>query len=286
MSLVGSDTRTDFRPHVRLFTDGACIDNPGPGGWAFILRHPASDREKESSGGEHNTTNNRMEILAVIRGLEALKAPSDVELFSDSQYVINAITQWMPKWKRFGWKKSLGAKHHIKNADLWRRLDELLLTHRVTAAWVKGHVGHVENERCDKLADAAARETAKAPPSVDDLKRNQTFRRLIFRVVVARAGACPFEGVKTIRRGNEDADGFHLAISLQTHTRLTRKTSCVLVSSHSASAHVRGGSPSSRNSTWMMFGLQQTGQSSTYFCSEPPEGSTGTTICSPQVGQM
>ena len=154
------------RPHVRLFTDGACIGNPGPGGWAFILRHPASGRVKEASGGEHATTNNRMEVLSVIRGLEALKGPSRIELLSDSQYVIKAITEWMPTWKRFGWKKSAKAKNLVKNADLWQRLDELLQSHEVTAQWVKGHNGHIENERCDELADAAAARIAATPPPI------------------------------------------------------------------------------------------------------------------------
>src|SRR5687767_4049083 len=93
----------DHRPRVRLFTDGACIGNPGPGGWAFILQHPATGRWKEDSGGEHGTTNNRMEVMAVIRGLEALKGPAEVELFSDSEYVVKAVSDWMAKWKRFGW---------------------------------------------------------------------------------------------------------------------------------------------------------------------------------------
>jgi ribonuclease HI len=151
------------RPSVKLFTDGACFDNPGPGGWAFILKHPATGAKKESSGGEHNTTNNRMEIMAVIAGLEALKSPSTVELFSDSQYVLNAINEWIPKWKRFGWKRSKTAKESVKNADLWKRLNALMQLHPVTARWVRGHVGHVENERCDVLAVAAAAKIAKTP---------------------------------------------------------------------------------------------------------------------------
>lgn len=154
---------TDRTPHVRLFTDGACIGNPGPGGWAFILQHPASGRRKEASGGEHGTTNNRMEVTAVIRGLEALNGHSTVELFSDSEYVVKAITGWMAKWKRFGWKKTANAQSPVKNADLWRRLDELLQCHDLAARWVRGHVGHVENERCDELAEAAAAKVARTP---------------------------------------------------------------------------------------------------------------------------
>jgi ribonuclease HI len=151
------------RPSVKLFTDGACIGNPGPGGWAFILKHPATGAKKESSGGEHNTTNNRMEIMAVIAGLEALKSPSTVELFSDSQYVVNGINEWTAKWKRFGWKRSKTAKELVRNVDLWKRLDALMQIHPVSARWVRGHVGHVENERCDVLAVAAAAKIARTP---------------------------------------------------------------------------------------------------------------------------
>jgi ribonuclease HI len=150
-------------PVVHLFTDGACIGNPGPGGWAFILEHPATGRSKESSGGEHHTTNNRMEIMAVIAGLEALKSTSQVELFSDSQYVVNAIGDWIAKWKSFGWKRSKNSTATIRNLDLWQKLDELLQRHTVTARWVRGHVGHAENERCDVLATAAAAAVAKTP---------------------------------------------------------------------------------------------------------------------------
>jgi len=160
------DHAADDRPHVLLFTDGACIGNPGPGGWAFILTHPATGRSKESSGGEHATTNNRMEILSVIRGLEALKGQSKVDLHSDSQYVVKAISDWLPNWKRCGWKKSAKAKLQIKNADLWQRLDELLQSHEVRAQWVKGHNGHAENERCDELADAAAARISRTPTPV------------------------------------------------------------------------------------------------------------------------
>lgn len=153
----------DTRPQVHLFTDGACSGNPGPGGRAYILKHPASGRSKHASGGEHDTTNNRMEITAVIRGLEAFKGPSSVELFSDSDYVVSAITEWMGKWKRFGWKKTINAKSLIKNDDLWRRLDELLKIHQIKANWVRGHVGHPENELCDQMATAAAAKIATTP---------------------------------------------------------------------------------------------------------------------------
>jgi ribonuclease HI len=161
--MMDRKTTMDARPAVELFTDGACTGNPGPGGWGFVLRHPASGRCREGSGGEHDTTNNRMEITAVIRGLEALKCSSRVEIVSDSEYVVNAISDWMARWKRNGWRKSPKAITQVKNADLWRRLDELLQVHAVTAHWVRGHVGHAENERCDRLATAAAAQVAATP---------------------------------------------------------------------------------------------------------------------------
>ncbi|NLY01292.1 MAG: ribonuclease HI [Rhodopirellula sp.] len=143
-------------PEVQLFTDGACSGNPGPGGWAYILRHPASGKEIERSGGERETTNNRMELLAVIRGLEALKRPSAVELFTDSTYVGKGLSEWLRKWKVNGWKRRDGDRLvPIKNEELWRQLDALLAEHRVGFTHVRGHSGHVENERCDTLAVAA-----------------------------------------------------------------------------------------------------------------------------------
>lgn len=152
---------TDAKPHVLLFTDGACSGNPGPGGWAFILRHPISGKEKERSGGEPETTNNRMELLAVIEGLSALKSFSHVDLYSDSQYVLNGLREWLPNWKKRGWKTA--NKKPVKNQDLWQRLDELMQEHQLSFHWVEGHAGHPENERCDQLAvaarDAAARAT-------------------------------------------------------------------------------------------------------------------------------
>ena len=151
------------RPSVQLFTDGACIGNPGPGGWACILKHPVTGKSKELSGGEHDTTNNRMEIMAVIEGLAALKTPSDVQVFSDSEYVVNAMTNWIAKWKMFGWKKSKKGNDPLKNADLWQKLDELMQLHTVKANWVRGHNGHSENERCDVLAVAAAAKIQKTP---------------------------------------------------------------------------------------------------------------------------
>lgn len=141
---------------VLLFTDGACSGNPGPGGWAFILRHVATETEHEASGGELETTNNRMEMLAVIMGLEKLTRPCRVQLLTDSKYVANGLTQWLAGWKKNGWKRREGRSlKPVKNEDLWRRLDALATTHDVTPKHVKGHSGHPENERCDELAVAA-----------------------------------------------------------------------------------------------------------------------------------
>lgn len=134
---------------VELFTDGACSGNPGKGGWGAILRY--GDREKELCGGERQTTNNRMELTAVIRGLEALKEPCQVRLTSDSKYVIDAITKgWVYGWQRNGWRKA--DKKPALNVDLWEQLLPLLQRHQVEFVWVKGHQGHPENERCDKMA--------------------------------------------------------------------------------------------------------------------------------------
>jgi ribonuclease HI len=141
---------------VQLFADGACSGNPGPGGWAFILRHPTTGKEMERSGGERETTNNRMELTAVIRGMEALKRRTHVELITDSEYVGKGLTQWMPKWKANGWRRKEGSRWaEVKNEDLWRRLDELVARHQLKFTHVRGHSGHVENERCDTLAVAA-----------------------------------------------------------------------------------------------------------------------------------
>ncbi len=145
-------------PFVELFTDGACSGNPGPGGWAFILRHPASGKQIERSGAERQTTNNRMEMMAVIRGLESLKRRARVDLVTDSTYVGKGISQWLPKWKKAGWRRREGNRWApVMNEDLWRRLDELLARHEVRFVHVRGHSGHPENERCDALAVAAYR---------------------------------------------------------------------------------------------------------------------------------
>ena len=149
-------TAQTSKPNVQLYTDGACRGNPGPGGWGFILRHLASGKEKEDSGGEPGTTNNRMELTAVIRGLESLTRPCYVELFTDSVYVGKGLSEWMPKWKRNNWRRGRKGSDPVKNADLWKKLDELLGKHRVKYTWVAGHSGHPENERCDQLAVEAA----------------------------------------------------------------------------------------------------------------------------------
>lgn len=141
------------RARVELYTDGACSGNPGPGGWAFVLKHPATGKELEHAGAEPETTNNRMELMAVIRGLEALKSPSVVELYSDSQYVLNGLKEWMEGWKKKGWRTA--SKQPVKNIDLWKELDQLKSRHELRFHWIRGHNEHPENERCDRLAVAA-----------------------------------------------------------------------------------------------------------------------------------
>jgi ribonuclease HI len=144
------------RPEVQLYTDGACSGNPGPGGWAFILLHPATGKKMERSGGEPETTNNRMELRAVIEGLSALKRPSQVEVFTDSVYVGKGIVEYMPKWKANGWRRKDGTKFvPVKNEELWRQLDELVARHTVRYTRVAGHSGHPENDRVDEMAVAA-----------------------------------------------------------------------------------------------------------------------------------
>jgi len=142
---------------VELFTDGACKGNPGAGGWGALLRY--GDAEKELFGGELDTTNNRMELMAVIQGLQALSWASHVRVTTDSQYVKNGITQWIHNWKRNGWKTA--ARKPVKNADLWQALDEEVGKHQVEWAWVKGHAGHNENERADDLANRGVEEILK-----------------------------------------------------------------------------------------------------------------------------
>lgn len=142
---------------VQLFTDGACSGNPGPGGWGVILRF--REVEKELKGGEPLTTNNRMEMMAVIEGLAALTRPCVVEVYTDSEYVRKGMTEWLRGWKARGWKTA--DRKPVKNEDLWRRLDEAAARHQVSWHWVRGHSGHPENERADELAREGAREAAK-----------------------------------------------------------------------------------------------------------------------------
>ena len=137
---------------VEIFTDGACKGNPGPGGWGALLR--MGEHEKEISGGEEDTTNNRMEMTAVIRGLNALIEPCEVDIYSDSKYVIDGMTKWIEGWKKRGWKNA--SKKPVRNADLWHDLIEAVYPHKVNWFWVKGHDGHPENERADRLASDAA----------------------------------------------------------------------------------------------------------------------------------
>ncbi len=139
---------------IEIFTDGACSGNPGPGGWGVVLRWRG--HEKELHGGEPDTTNNRMELTAAIRGLEALKRGSRAALYTDSKYVKDGITEWIARWKSNGWKTS--SRKPVKNADLWRRLDEALQDHKVDWHWIKSHAGHPENERADALARLGIKE--------------------------------------------------------------------------------------------------------------------------------
>ena len=136
---------------IEIFTDGACSGNPGPGGWGVILR--SGKHEKELSGGERATTNNRMELTAVIRGLEALKQTSTVIIHTDSRYVMDGVTQWLPRWKKNGWKTA--DKKPVKNDDLWKLLETEASRHDMAWRWVRGHDGHPENERADALARGA-----------------------------------------------------------------------------------------------------------------------------------
>ena len=148
---------------VELFTDGACSGNPGPGGWGCILRYKGT--EKELCGGEPGTTNNRMEMMAVIQGISALKRACTIAVYTDSQYVQKGITEWIWGWKKRDWKTA--DNKPVKNADLWQQLDALVKKHKISWHWVKGHAGHVENERADELArkglkEARDRETSRS----------------------------------------------------------------------------------------------------------------------------
>jgi ribonuclease HI len=139
-------------PQIEIHTDGACSGNPGPGGWGALLRF--GNTEKELSGGEVLTTNNRMELLAAIEAVESLKKSCRIDLYTDSQYVQKGITEWMPNWIKRGWKNAKGEA--VKNQDLWQRLNTAVASHKITWHWVKGHAGHIDNERVDVLARLAA----------------------------------------------------------------------------------------------------------------------------------
>lgn len=152
-------------PEIHAWTDGACSGNPGPGGWGVLMRAMDGDtvlKERELKGGEADTTNNRMELLAAINALETLTRPTDITITTDSAYVKNGVTGWIHGWKRNGWKTS--NKKPVKNVDLWQRIDAAQATHQVTWKWIKGHAGHAENEHADELARAgmAPFKTARA----------------------------------------------------------------------------------------------------------------------------
>ena len=149
---------------IEIFTDGACSGNPGPGGWGAILRY--KDTEKELSGGSPETTNNRMELTAVIEALKALKTSCIITLYTDSRYVMDGVNQWLPNWKQNNWRTS-NKKSNVKNVDLWQELDALLPQHQIMWVWVKGHNGHPENERVDKLARGEAEKLLNAAVSKD-----------------------------------------------------------------------------------------------------------------------
>ncbi|MBX9736415.1 MAG: ribonuclease HI [Phycisphaerales bacterium] len=157
----GAAAIPDSAPRVLLFTDGACSGNPGPGGWAYILKHPASGKVRKDAGGQALTTNNQMELTGAIMGLKALTRPSVVELYSDSEYVLKGLREWVTGWKKRGWKTA--AKQPVKNRELWEELDNLRSGHRVTMHWVRGHDGHPENEECDQMAVRAARVASGKP---------------------------------------------------------------------------------------------------------------------------
>jgi ribonuclease HI len=153
-----SPGKSSAKKIVEIFTDGACSGNPGPGGWGAVMRY--GDVEKEMSGGEPATTNNRMEMMAAIMAIEAVKRPCEIHLHTDSEYLRQGITTWIHSWKARGWKTA--DKKPVKNVDLWQRLERAIETHDVHWHWVKGHSGHVENERADELARLAIRQMKDA----------------------------------------------------------------------------------------------------------------------------
>ena len=144
------------KPEVSIYTDGACSGNPGPGGWGVLLQFGST--EKTLSGAEKRTTNNRMEITAAVQAFLALKEPCRVEIFTDSEYLKKGITEWINTWKKLDWRRgSPGKTKPLKNAELWKELDQVITEHQVTWHWIRGHAGHAENERVDKLARDAMR---------------------------------------------------------------------------------------------------------------------------------
>lgn len=146
------------QPEVILYTDGACSGNPGPGGWAFILKHVVSGKVKKASGSEPRTTNNKMEMTAVIEGLGTLARPSAVRVVTDSEYVCRGMTEWLDGWIRNDWRRGPKGRFPVKNVELWQALNEACSRHRVSFEHVRGHAGHPENEACDRMAVAAAKE--------------------------------------------------------------------------------------------------------------------------------
>lgn len=157
---------------VVIHTDGACDVNPGPGGWAAVVRH--GERVREISGGAPATTNNRMELQAAIEALRLLKRPCTVELYTDSQYLRNGISEWLPGWKQRGWLTA--ARKPVKNADLWRELDALASQHSISWRWLRGHSGHSDNERCDQLANEQVRRIKGAVPAVERARLLREFQ--------------------------------------------------------------------------------------------------------------
>ncbi len=151
---------------VEIYTDGACKGNPGPGGWGAILRH--NGKEKTMKGAELHTTNNRMELTAAIMALQALNRECQVDLYTDSQYLRQGMTEWLAQWKKRGWRNS--KKEAVKNADLWQQLDELAARHHIRWHWVKGHSGHPENDKADALANEAIEGLAQTEPLIVDIK--------------------------------------------------------------------------------------------------------------------
>lgn len=163
MSAGKDAAKTDApKPHVELHTDGACSGNPGPGGWAYVVKHAATGKERAESGAEPDTTNNRMELRAVIEGLSVLKRASIVDLYSDSKYVLDGLKSWLHGWKKKGWKTA--DKKPVKNQDLWMELDTLSSRHQIRFHWIKGHSEHPENERCDRMAVEAREALVKNTP--------------------------------------------------------------------------------------------------------------------------